>query len=277
MNSGSIPLTDITFSQIKETIQKQGKRLGVRNLLIFYIGIYCGYRINEIITLDLESVAKYYPKINDRIFIPARKMKGKFASRSVFIHPNLKKYIKDYLDQYEEIYKISDYKKKTYSESITEGPKLNNLRNPLFPSSVIKKNIENGGYVFEPIKTRAIIKLYTDVGRELKIEKFSSHSCRKFYAKNMFEALGGNLVDVSAGLGHATLNSTCHYLKFKTNERVDNAINKFSFEEREECLPEDKPENKPKRKYTKKIKKTESPVEIPLVEEKLENGELKKI
>ena len=80
---GCRPLTD---DEVDLVLQSFGGRYALRDRALFCLGIYTGFRITELLSLRLQDVAQHQ-QVLARITVPRRHMKGKYASRSVPLHP----------------------------------------------------------------------------------------------------------------------------------------------------------------------------------------------
>jgi integrase len=124
-----------------------------------------------------------YGKIKDSVTVKRASMKGKHNSRTVVLHDKAKAALEA-------------------MGVITMQP-----QDSLFP---IKRAQAH----------RIIKKAVADARIEGKV---SSHSMRKTLAKNVFEALGRDLINTQRALGHKSINSTVSYLSFDQGA-IDNAI-----------------------------------------------------
>jgi integrase len=81
---GSRPLSD------QEVVAVLGSLKNARNRCLFLIGIKCGYRISEILSLTVENCTQH-GKIKESITVTRANMKGKIRSRTVILHEDVKK------------------------------------------------------------------------------------------------------------------------------------------------------------------------------------------
>jgi integrase len=82
--NGSRPLQD---GEIKELLNYVKSN---RNKALIYVGLKCGYRISEILSLTADDVVQY-GKIRDSVTVVRKNMKGKTKSRTVVMHDDVKK------------------------------------------------------------------------------------------------------------------------------------------------------------------------------------------
>lgn len=212
----SLPLEKNDFKRMKQYILGTGI-YAKRNLCLFMIGVFTGYRISELCSLEIQNVMKFPPKINDRITVARSKMKGKYDSRCVPLNPKCHKYIRDYLDDWDNMYEPFCDKKI--------------LSNPLFPSrnSIIVDGVRKP----KPVSARMISYIFENAAKELKIENLSTHTMRKNFAKSCYENLNKELILVQRALSHKSVTSTQKYINFDT-EQVDEGILKNNIDDDED-------------------------------------------
>ncbi len=220
----SKPLSDEDFMRVKNYISNPNRQYAKRDLLILMIGGYTGFRISEILSLTIGSIMKYPPKFNKMISIPKSKMKGKKVSRSVILNLNLQPYINDYFDNWVKLYG-------THQILVDK----NNPLTPLFPSRKTNKD-DLGNILVKGIGSQSIENLFVNIGKELQIEKFSTHSMRKTFAEACYDNFDHDLLKLQSAMGHQAVTSTSKYITFKTRDVIDEgvlAIN-LEFENKEE-------------------------------------------
>lgn len=169
--------------------------LHTRNKTIFFMGLYSGFRISELLSLKLGDVYKF-GKINDSVYLKRENTKKKVAGRTGIINSYCKPYLEEYINHYN----------------------LNNLDKSLFFS------VKGGG-----LKPRQVQKIYNDLFNHLQMDgKLSTHSTRKTFAKKVYEAVDENLIDLKQSLGHCSVSSTEKYIAFN-NQRVNSALDNLNF------------------------------------------------
>jgi integrase len=178
MQHGSRPLTDQEIELVLANLKS------VRDKALALVGLRCGFRISEILSLKIENVTQY-GLVANQITVNRSNMKGKQSSRTVPLHPQAKKALEDYIAS------MDRYDTKT----------------KLFP--------------FTRQWAHTLLKRAFDTAR---LEgKVSSHSLRKTYASKVHAALGENIFKTQQALGHKSVSSTAHYLSFNQSE-IDQAI-----------------------------------------------------
>src|SRR5580700_7486848 len=87
---GSRPMTDEEIELVLSNLKS------LRDRTMCVIGIRCGFRISEILSLKVENVTQF-GKVSNQITVNRANMKGKQSSRTVPLHPQAKKAIEDYM------------------------------------------------------------------------------------------------------------------------------------------------------------------------------------
>lgn len=201
---GSRPLTS---EEVQLCLNSFDGRYRLRNQALFILGLNTGFRISELISLTIRDVMPY-SKISDHVTVQRSSMKNKKQSRTVVLNEICKKYIKDYLDHFKEIYFVEP-EKQFY----------------LFKS---QKN-EN-----KAISSRQASGILHDVYQKNEMMgKTSTHSMRKTFAKEIHEELGSDIVRTQKALGHKQVTSTQHYLSFD-NSLIDSAVKNLNIGSKEE-------------------------------------------
>ena len=170
---GSRPLTDQEIELVLANLKS------LRDRTMCLIGIRCGFRISEILSLRIENVTQF-GKVANQITVNRANMKGKQSSRTVPLHPQAKKVIEEYLQQM----------------------KLYDLKTRLFPMT----------------RQHAHRLLKEATNKAQLSGKVSTHSLRKTFADRVHTALGENIFKTQQAMGHRSVASTAHYLSFKEDE-----------------------------------------------------------
>ena len=161
-------------------IDKISVELSLRDRCIFLIGIRCGYRISEILSLPIKGVTDSNGNIGKYVKVEKRNTKGKRHGWSIPMHRDVHKALSDYL------------------------PTLESTNGYLFPSPV------NGGHLnrctFHETFKRKVASLGIDT------TKVATHSMRKTFAKNVYEASGHDIVMVCKLMRHRSIEDTMKYL-----------------------------------------------------------------
>lgn len=168
-----------------------------RNKTIFYLNANTGFRISELLSLNIGNVMNEKGTIIREIYLKKSNTKGKVSGRSGFLNDNILKMVEEYIDHY--------YTKKG----------LEPRRDlPLFIS---RKGVR--------LCSRQCLVFYRAMFKELEFDMAitGSHTARKTYARKVYHAVGKNILDLKHAMGHSSLNSTAQYIQFD-NENVHNAL-----------------------------------------------------
>lgn len=206
---GARPLTD---QEIQKTIDKLAEnRYGKRDVALFITMLYTGFRIHEIVSIKMKDIYRY-EKVVDRLTVEKKFMKGKKESRTVFLHKTLKKYVLDYLHDFEGRFKIplkEDY--------------------PLFISQKKQEDTKRGILVPKGLTERQVYGILNRAFASLEMTgKLGCHSTRKTYCDRIHKLLDNDLMKTRDAMGHRDLKTTQAYLSFDTSE-IDGAIEALDF------------------------------------------------
>lgn len=169
--------------------------LSARDRLLLLLCSTTGFRISEALSLKLEDVLCPDGTFQTRITVRKRNTKGKVQSRSALLHPELKAAVEGLMRETE--LRPGDY--------LFQSRKGQNK--PITPTQAY----------------RALKQAFNTLNLQGKV---ATHSMRKYFAGEVYEALGRDLFKTSKALGHKYVNSTAHYLSFKTEE-LDAAVLKI--------------------------------------------------
>ncbi len=177
---------------------------GKRNRAVFILGVRTGFRISEILSLKVGDVVDESGRVVERIAVRRAHMKGKKTGRTVAVHPELERELKEYV-------------------AWLDGKLLNNASRPLFPDC--RGNSINRREYWRIIKTTAR-------RARIPLDGTSTHTMRKTFATWLHNGFldriaKGERVDplyyTQEGLGHASPSSTVQYLK-SNKEVIDAAV-----------------------------------------------------
>lgn len=124
-----------------------------------------------------------YGRLVDTVTVERKSMKGKTRSRSVVLHQDAKRAL-------EEMGVL------TMSPNERIFPICSRQASRLLKEAVVKSEIQG---------------------------KVSFHSCRKVFAKKMYDHFNGDIFKTQKALGHSSLSSTAYYLQFNQSD-IDEAI-----------------------------------------------------
>jgi integrase len=190
---GCRPLTD-------REVEVVGKSFGgiyaKRNKALFILGLKTGYRITELLSLRVSDVYQH-EKVTDRVTVQRRNMKGKLRSRTVILHPVARAALSVWLEQ------------------------LQKRRGPLSPDTYLFRSHKGDNRPISRVQAWRI--LHDAYAANELTGKVATHSLRKTFAHNVYEASGRNIVRTMKAIGHANVATTMHYLD-ADQEEVDAAI-----------------------------------------------------
>lgn len=164
--------------------------LSIRDRCLFILGIRTGYRIQELLSLNVIDVWDG-TRVKDTVKVSKTAMKGKTQSRSVPMHPEAAALIKEYLLEYP----------------------VRKLEFPLFRTNPVRR--------MHPRTFHNALKIAC-TRASIPVERVSSHSMRKTFAESI-KAAGANIYELQHAMGHKNISSTARYVSVDEN-RVWNLI-----------------------------------------------------
>jgi site-specific recombinase XerD len=188
---------ELTNQEIEACINTFKGKYAKRNRAMFVLGLNTGLRIAEILSIRIKDI-RPFEKITDYLYIEKRHTKNKIEGKSIVVNDNIKKYVMEYLDDFEKLY--------------GEPPKAEFL---LFQS----RNGEN-----QAICEKQGSNVLKDVYKELELTgKLATHTMRKSYANRMHVKMGCDILKTQKALHHRDVSSTTYYLNVDQKE-IDAAI-----------------------------------------------------
>ncbi len=181
---GSRPLNDTEVAAVSAALKPRDRAL-------FTLGVRTGFRISEILSLNIGDVRLPNGKIVDRIEVVRRNMKGKRSGRTVVLHVEAQNAI---------------------SELVSSRSGMPDST-PLFQTEIGTRVTRYGAH-------KALRRAYRRAG---VYGRLGTHAMRKTFANRMYARLGKDLVKTQHALGHANVGSTISYLSF-SQEEIDDAI-----------------------------------------------------
>jgi site-specific recombinase XerD len=185
---GCRPLSEVEKEQVVNSIVGRHQ---LRDRLIVLFGIYTGFRISEILSLQVKDVYQNGTVV-DHVTVQRRNVKGKKEGRSIVLHQRVKDSILNYLAN------SSNFSPNTYlflnqskTQQITRQQAWNVLKKA-FSSCNLTGNL-------------------------------ATHSLRKTFAASVYERSGHCLLKTKRALGHTDIRTTEKYLSFAESE-IENLI-----------------------------------------------------
>jgi integrase len=187
--AGCRPLSEDEIEAMKESLDQ------MRDRLLFTLGVKCGFRISELLSLNIKDVIEN-DDVTERVTVSRRNMKGKLFSRSVILTDEARAAIAEYINSLE-----------TWTRD-----------QPLF------KSRQGDNQPISRIRAGAIM-------RRAKAEAgingpVATHSMRKTFAETVYKLSGHNLLLTKEALGHTSAQNTEKYLAVAQKD-VDAIIRKM--------------------------------------------------
>lgn len=176
------------FSRFKNKLEEVSKKYYERNLMIFYIGVWTGYRLQDIVDLTIGDLKD---AIEDQFLIQEKKQYKSWLSN---IQSSSTYRMKKPPKREHEL----TVKQKEYIKKYIKSKRKSDYA---FPS-------KKGGHISQ----RAYSKILATVGEELDLENISGHSLRKTYAFKVYKESGNDLEYTRKALGHKSVETTKAYL-----------------------------------------------------------------
>jgi integrase len=160
-----------------------------RNKALFLLGVRTGFRVSELLSLQVEDVCQH-SQVADRVTVRRANMQKKIEGRTVVLHPEAKAAVAAWVAE----------------AGLTSGP--------LCPSW-------KGEGAISHVQAWQVLQEAYEANRLQG--QLGTHAMRKTFANRVYTALNGDLVKTQRAMGHKNINSTVSYLSFR-EEDIDNAI-----------------------------------------------------
>ena len=194
------PIPEREYERFKYKLEEISGDFKERNMMLFYLGVATGYRLQDIVNLTIGELKeaiefeelriqeqKQYKSFLKHIKkYPMSKRKSP-KKRVVLIKPKLKKMLKSY------------------------------VRNKYKSEYAFKSNKGNGY-----IKAKSYSKILSNAAKELDMENISGHSLRKTYVTRIWDNTG-DLELCRKALGHKSIETTKEYLGIALDIREEAA------------------------------------------------------
>lgn len=176
---GCKPLTNSEVESI-------AAQLSLRDRAIFILGIRTGFRVSELLSLNVGDVLTESGTILECVHVQKRNTKGKTRGRVVPIHEEAKQVLRAYLESFPAA-----------------------LEAPLFRSN---RGGRTDRFTFDAALKSAALKA---LGSN---ERVATHTMRKTFAARMNAAVDGNIYKLQKLMGHASISSTAKYIEVNEEE-----------------------------------------------------------
>lgn len=184
---GMRAITDAEYERLKSI-------LPTRDACILTLGIRTGFRISELLSLNLIDVYRE-GNVVEYVRLDKNRLKGKQRSRAVPIHPEAKECLEKYIHTINWMHARI---KTLHPENI-----------PLF----FTKNwhrMDRSNYWMN------LKKAVQSTGEST--ERIGTHSMRKAFAKKFYQASGDDLFKLQHALDHSHIGTTVKYLQVNMEE-----------------------------------------------------------
>jgi len=181
---GCRPLTKPESDLVIATLRTG--RNGARNATLFTVGLMTGFRVSELLSIELSDVLQH-GRIVDTLMVRRANMKGQGEGRGVRLNRKAKEALAAWVEKRGE----------------TDGP--------LFCSKAGKR-------ISRVQVWRIFKRAFGNIGMTGTL---GTHCMRKTFADRMYDALDGDLINLQKALGHKWVTSTSQYLSFKEDEIND--------------------------------------------------------
>ncbi len=192
------PLTDEEITKFIDYM-KQHRRYSNRDVALFMMQCKLGFRIKEMLSLQVKDLYPFPPEVAKEITMQKRNLKGgrkqrtSVHSRTVPIPLSLLPMLKDYGEQ-------------LAASGYTAG-------DPLFPS-------RTGA----PLRADSCCRAFRRMAQALKTTGVCTHSCRKTFAKNIYKATKNDIIETKNALGHSNVATTQQYLAYSLDDKFRQAM-----------------------------------------------------
>ena len=168
--------------EILAVIEALGGKHALRNRALFVLGLNTGFRISELLSLNLGDV--YQKQINDRVTVKRRNIKGKIAGRTIALNQITKSTLQPYV------------------QSLLDAQEP--LDRPLF--FVVYRGKQR-------MTRKQAWRILQDAFEIAHLQgNLGTHTMRKTFARVMYAALNFRIEKLQRLLGHKWLNSTVSYI-----------------------------------------------------------------
>ncbi|UCH71749.1 MAG: tyrosine-type recombinase/integrase [Thermoplasmatales archaeon] len=186
----------LSNDEIRKMLKSFSGANKLRDLAFFLIGIFTGFRAQEILSLRIKDIWEY-GCVKDQIEVKRQNTKGKRASRQVYLHKYARVAIKRLIKHYEAIY---------------------GEVNPEWPLFLSKE----GNF-----KSVCYVTMYLIVKAVKLSGKIACHSLRKTFCRMFLERTNDNVLGLMRIIGHSSPTVTLSYCTFR-DQVYQEAVLSFS-------------------------------------------------
>lgn len=192
---GCRALTNDELEKVSLYFNGRSDTNGLRDYALFYLALYIGARISEVLSIKVSDVVQY-GIVSDEVYLAKSVMKGKREGRRCPLNEKCKEVLTLYIKQ-----------KQMEKEMF------------LFP------NVGGDGSICRMTAHRIFKKVYK--GCKLT-GKLACHTTRKTFAMKVSDLCDRNILDVQLAMGHKNVDSTVKYVN-PNQDKVEKALKKLEF------------------------------------------------
>lgn len=194
---GARAFTQAELLRISEFFDHEGKEGSIRDKTIFFLCVYTGRRISEILTLLVRDVMEERSgTIKADVYFRRKNMKGKKEGFLCLINEPCRELLDNYVKTHNCMENVG------INKDAYLFPSKNNLG--------VHISRYTGAFIFKKIRY------------ELRLDgPISTHSGRKTFADLIFQGTGRDLVSLQQALGHATITSTANYVRSQDKKVIE--------------------------------------------------------
>ena len=189
---GCRPLTDEEIALLSRSF---GGRYAARDRALFILGVKSGFRIAELLSIQVGDVLQY-DRMVDQLTVRRAHMKQKIEGRTVPLHPDAKAALA------------------TWLMILRQAPGVTS-------HTYVFRSRKGGNRPISPVQAWRILREACETN-ELT-GKLGTHCMRKTFANKVYDKLGHDLVKTQRALGHQNISNTARYISF-TEDEIDAAI-----------------------------------------------------
>lgn len=186
----------------------EGNRFEFRNKALLALGINTGFRINELLSLRVDDVY-HFGKVQNRLKVPKRLMKGSQPRHPKTIFPDAKHYLSKWYEQLRDEFSAT---RRSYVFVSNKGGRLRNDS----AYRIFVNTAEEVGIPTEGIGTHSMRKTFANAVYDYYIEK--SRAGERIEPMRM----------VQLELGHSNIEDTYRYMSFKMEEKPDDVFKEYN-------------------------------------------------
>ncbi|MEG0297671.1 MAG: tyrosine-type recombinase/integrase [Clostridium sp.] len=194
------PIPEVRYERFKYKLEEISEKNCERNMMLFYLGVATGFRIQDICCLTIGEIKESLEC-------------GEFTIQEQKQYKAWQKYIKDHNNS-----KRKAPKKRTVLIKTSLRKLLRAYIKGKSKSEYAFKSSKGDSY----ITSKSYSNILSKVGMALNIENISGHSVRKTYATRIYNA-SRDIEFCRKALGHKSIETTKRYLGLESEVREESA------------------------------------------------------